>query len=143
MAEKKFYEEFEKYYATFPDCVSSGIEAYKQELTEIFDLTNGQLVLNNFEGTQDSNRNYTLNLTINNKEYTYVFKGSEYFNQDLIQEFNKIIEHENPNEKRRLIEIGDGIDIDFGLAFIERIKEFELAKQGKIWRSEDWLNNFK
>lgn len=143
MSEKKYYEEFEKYYANVPDCVCSGIDDYNVILKELFDLTNGLLILHQFEAISDEKRNYTLNLSINNNDYSFHFQGSDYFNQDLLTEFNNIIEKENPNERRRLIEFGNGIDFDFGVAFFERAKEYELAKLGKIWRSEDWIHNYE
>ncbi|MGL5234858.1 MAG: hypothetical protein ACRC8Z_08910 [Empedobacter falsenii] len=143
MTENKFYEEFDKFYVDMPDCVCTGVKDYENVLNKIFNLTNGLLVLKKFEGKSDDNGNYTLKLVISDVEYVYEFKGSEYFNQDLLQEFNRIIEVQFPSEKRKLIEISDGIDIDFGVAFFERKKEYELAKSGKIWRSEDWIRDFE
>lgn len=143
MNEKKYYDYFEKYYSDIPDCVCTGVEGYNQVLSDIFDLTNGLLTLNHFEGINDADRKYKLNLIINDANYTYEFIGSDYFEQDLLVKFNEIIEKKFPNEKRRLIEFGDGIDFDFAIAFFEKEKEYELAKSGKIWRSEDWIFNYE
>ena len=143
MSERKFYEDFEKYYADIPDCVCAGINGYKEVIEKIFDLTNGLLVLNKFEGIDNTDREYQLNLSINNKDYTFEFQGSDYFEQDLLESFNEIIENEYSNEKRRLIEFGDGMNFDFAIAFFERSKEYELVKSGKIWRREGWLTNYE
>ena len=109
---------------------------------KICELTNGILILNSFEGINEKDRDYKLNLKINNQNYTYEFIGSKYFEQNLIWEFNEIIKKEFPNEKRTLMEF-DGGDFDFAIAFVEKEIEFKLAKEGKIWRSDDWLNNYE
>ena len=142
MSEKKFYEDFEKIFKNVPDCVSMGILSYEIILKEICELTNGILILNSFEGINEKDRDYKLNLKINNQNYTYEFIGSKYFEQNLIWEFNEIIKKEFPNEKRTLMEF-DGGDFDFAIAFVEKEIEFKLAKEGKIWRSDDWLNNYE
>ena len=142
MSEKKFYEDFEKIFKNVPDCVSMGILSYEIILKEICELTNGILILNSFEGINEKDRDYKLNLKINNQNYTYEFIGSKYFEQNLIWEFNEIIKKEFPNEKRTLMEF-DGGDFDFAIAFVEKEIEFKLAKEGKIWRSDDWINNYE
>ena len=142
MSEKKFYEDFEKIFKNVPDCVSMGILSYEIILKEICELTNGILILNSFEGINEKDRDYKLNLKINNQNYTYEFIGSKYFEQNLIWEFNEIIKKEFPNEKRTLMEF-DGGDFDFAIAFVEKETEFKLAKEGKIWRSDDWINNYE
>ena len=142
MNEKRFYEDFEKYYDDIPDCVSNGVQSYKDVIESIFALTNGILNLNKFEANDD-NRKYKLNLTINNKEYIFEFNGSDYFEENLLSEFNKIIAIENPSEKRRLIQFGDGMYFDFAIAFFEKDLEYQLAKEGKIWKREDWIFNYE
>ena len=134
----KFYEEFEKYYADIPDCVCCGVSDYEVVINNVFDLTNGLLVLNKFEGKNENGSTYILNLIINQKKYEFTFNGTEYFEISLLDEFNNIIKTENPNEIRKLIEFSTE-QIDFGIAFIEKQKEYELVKAGLIWRDEDWI----
>jgi len=141
MSERKFYEDFDSYYSNIPDCIGYSVDNYEKILQDIFALTNQLLVLNKFDGVMNGN-DCKLNLTINNKEYFYEFSGAEYFHQDLLEGFNEIVEKEFPNENRRFFEIGDGVNFDFALVFAPREKEYQLAKAGIIWRSEDWFANF-
>ena len=141
MSEGNFYEEFESYYSNIPDCIGHSVDNYEDILHGIFELTNQLLVMDEFNGIQKEDE-FQLDLTINGKEYVYEFSGGEYFHQDLLIEFNKIIEKELSGDNRRFFEIGDGVNFDFAIVFAPREMEYQLAKAGIIWRSEDWLANF-
>ena len=91
MLNNDFNNQFDMIFSDIPDCVCDGINTYENIINEIFKLTNGLLVLNSFKAINENGRDYKLMLEINNKNYEFEFEGSDYFYQDLLVEFNKII----------------------------------------------------
>ena len=139
--EEIFNSQFEKIFSDVPDCVL-GVDSYQNIIKRIFELTNGLLKLNGFEGIIENDREYKLILKINNKSYTYQIRGGGYFFQDLLMEFNKIIRQENLNEKRELVDF-NGNGHNYAIVFIDSQKQYELAKKGDIWKSEDWIYEYE
>jgi hypothetical protein len=134
-----YWEEFEKVYIDTPDCVCNGINSYENVIKNIFSLTQDKLILKGFQCSEIGDSYYILELEINNKSFSFDFTGSDFFEIDLLEEFNSIIKLDYPNENRKLINIGN----DFIIAFTEPEREYELAKSGKIWRHEDWIFKYE
>jgi hypothetical protein len=142
MTQPKLFDIFEEYYTDVPDCVSPAVNHYENVIKNIFKLTQGILHLSKFKGIENDSREYFLYLTINSVDYTFKFIGSDFFELNLLEEFNKIIRNEKPNERRKLVDFS-GKDFDFGILFIDTATELMLVEKSKIWRSEEWLISMK
>ena len=130
-----------KIYSNVPDCISN-INSYKEIISDIFNLTDGILVLNDFEGINQKGREFKLNLTISSKKFEIEFEGSGYFYQDILLDFNRIIREFKPDETKILFEL-NGFDYDFAVVFEEAELEYSLAREQKIWRSEYWISQYE
>ncbi|MDG1330924.1 MAG: hypothetical protein P8P74_01230 [Crocinitomicaceae bacterium] len=135
----EFNNFFNAVYSDVPDCVCAGVTAYEGVIKNIFELTNGLLNLKSFTGVNKEGRNFKLILGINERDHTVEFEGTGYFHQDLLEYFNQIIKTDFPNESRKLFEV-EGNFYDFAVVFEEPSLELQLAKEGILWRSAEWMN---
>jgi hypothetical protein len=125
----------EQHFIDMPDCIADG-SSYRETLDKAFNLTNGLLHLNDFKWSE-SNGRYDFELNVNDKIHHFsVDIASDYVDSNnTIAGLNQVLIDSGYTGDNRFCDINGGV-ADFGIAFITKEKEPELAQQGLIWREQ-------
>ena len=125
----------EQHFIDMPDCIADG-SSYRDTFNKAFNLTNGLLHLNDFKWSEHNGR-YDFELKVNDKIHNFsVDIASDYVDSNnTIAGLNQVLIDSGYTGDNRFCDINGGI-ADFGIAFITKEKESELAQQGLIWREQ-------
>lgn len=125
-----------EHFIDIPDCISDAND-YKETLENAFQISQGLLTLDSFAGNESDGK-YILELGVNGKKEIIEVKIiSDYVDsENLISGLNTILKNNEYQGDRYYCDINGGV-ADFGIAFISREKENELASQGLIFRRVD------
>ncbi|HQW96109.1 MAG TPA: hypothetical protein PLU58_09925 [Saprospiraceae bacterium] len=144
MEQKNYFNDLitnDEHFHDIPDCISSCVD-YKELIEKSFLLTNGLLNLESFVCSEETNK-YLFHLTVNHKFTEFqVNIVSDYVDaNNLIAGLNFIIINSGVKTEKRFIDLVGG-PVDFGVAFISKDKEMNLAKNGMIWRDDQFYIDF-
>ena len=140
MEQKNYFNNLisnEEHFYDIPDCISECSD-YKDLIEKSFNLTEGQLVLDSFKCSEEDGT-FLFELTVNqNPESFKVKKVSDYVDTNgLIAGLNNILNNSRLKTQKRFIDLVGG-PVDFGIAFISPDKEMNLARNGMIWRNDQF-----
>jgi hypothetical protein len=120
------------YFLDIPDCITEAND-YKQTIEDACKLTEGLLVLDNYEAV-DNDEEFLLQLTLNGS--SEVFKipfTSDYIEGEvLVSQLNNFLDKSNDTNTKKFIVLA-GLEIDFGIAFITVEEKATLIEKGFIY----------
>lgn len=125
----------DEHFIDMPDCIADG-SSYEETIEKSFKITNGILNLNEFSWSNNNGR-FEFNMVVNGKPANFSVEiMSDYIDSNgLIEGLNKILQENGYKGERNFCDINGGV-ADFGVAFISKEKEKELASQGMIYREQ-------
>ncbi len=120
------------YYIGLPDCITQS-DDYKCYIEYALKLTNGLLVLNDFQ-SEEKNNKFILNLIINGvaEVFSIPYRGQYIEGESLVIQLNALIDKYDKNNAKRFLAIF-GPEVDFGIAFITEAEKQALITGGHIW----------
>ena len=123
----------EEHFIDLPDCIATG-QDYKETIEKSFKITNGLLQLDEFNWAKNNGR-FEFDLTVNRKQVKFSVEIASDFvdSNGVIDGLNHILDEIGYEGDKRFCDLNGGV-ADFGVAFITREKEAELAKNDLIWR---------
>lgn len=124
-----------EHFIDMPDCIADG-GSYQETLEKAFNLTQGILSLEDFQWTQNDKK-YDFTLKVNGTTHQFsVDIVSDYVDSNnTIAGLNQILVASGYTGENSFCDLNGGA-ADFGIAFITKEKEAELAQQGLIWREQ-------
>jgi hypothetical protein len=145
MEQKNYFNNLisnEEHFYDLPDCISECSD-YKDLIEKSFALTDGRLTMESFK-CSESETAFLFELIVNQKPENFeVKKISDYVDTNgLISGLNSILTNSMVKTQNRFIDLVGG-PVDFGIAFISPEKEMNLAKNGMIWRNDQFYADYE
>ncbi len=125
----------DEHFIGLPDCIADG-SSYEKTIEKSFNITNGILKLDKFSWSNNNGR-FEFNLIVNGNPANFSVEiVSDYVDSNgLIAGLNKVLKESGYEGEKQLCDVNGGV-ADFGVAFITKGKEKELASKGLIWREQ-------
>ncbi len=125
----------DEHFIDMPDCIVDG-SSYEETIEKSFKITNEILKLDKFSWSITNGR-FEFNLIANGNPANFSVEiVSDYVDSNgLIAGLNKILKESGYKGEKQFCDINGGV-ADFGVAFITKDKENELASQGLIYREQ-------
>ena len=145
MEQKNYFNNLisnEEHFYAVPDCISECSD-YKELIEQSFNLTDGQLILESFN-CSESETTYIFELTVNKSTEKFEVKkiSDSVDTNGLILGLNSILINRGVITQNRFVDLVGG-PVDFGIAFISPDKEMNLAKNGLVWRNDQFYIEFE
>lgn len=124
-----------EFFGTIPDCIFEGKD-YEEHFQDAFQLTNGLLQMEAFAAsTSEDEEHFNFVLIVSGREEKMSVRiSSDYIHgEDFVNGLNAILKNAAYAGEKQFCDLS-GNEIDFGIAFISRDKEQQLAEQDLIWR---------